>query len=151
MTVRLHSEERGRTPRDAGYSLLELLVVLAILGLLVAIAAPRVIGYLESSKVRTAQIQMAEVATALDIYRLDTGDYPSESQGLHALLTQPGQIEGWHGPYLTRAGGIVDPWGHPYIYKRPEGAATYQLSSLGADGQEGGEDDDADIPFEGSS
>ena len=130
---------------ERGYSLLELLVVLAILGLIIAIAAPRVIGYFDSSKAKAAQIQIANIAAALDLYYLANGAYPSEQQGLKALVEKPEGVQAWDGPYLNRADGIVDPWDRPYIYKQPGMHGKFDVSSLGADGKEGGEDDDRDL------
>ncbi len=136
---------RLRQGGEAGYTLIELLVVLAILGLIVAIAVPRVVGYLEGSKVKTAQIQLAQLDAALDLYRLDLGDYPGEAQGLKVLIEKPADARIWNGPYLSRADGVIDPWTHPYVYKRPAGDKGYRLYSLGADGAEGGEGEAADI------
>lgn len=106
-------QRRVRRAREHGYSLLELLVVLAILGLIIAIAAPRAIGYFESSKAKTAKVQIANISAALDIYYLSNGAYPSETLGLKALVVQPDGVEAWDGPYLNRADGIIDPWGPP--------------------------------------
>lgn len=130
---------------ERGYSLLELLVVLAILGLIIAIAAPRVIGYFDSSKAKAAQIQIANIAAALDLYYLANGAYPSEQQGLKALVEEPEGVQAWDGPYLNRADGIIDPWDRPYIYKQPGMHGKFDVSSLGADGKEGGEDEDRDL------
>lgn len=140
-------KENGRAVLrgDAGYTLLELLVVIAILGLIVAFAAPRVIGYFESSKSKAAQIQVSTLAAALDLYRLDMGSYPTQEQGLSALIEPPSGQPKWHGPYLTRSDGIIDPWDRPYIYVAPTKGAPLAIRSLGADGKEGGDGDDADV------
>lgn len=130
---------------QAGYSLLELLVVLAILALVIAIAAPRVIGYLSTSKVKVAQIQIQNIVTALDMYRMDNAGYPTEQQGLKALVEKPEGAQSWNGPYLTRAEGIIDPWGRPYAYRTPGLHGEVDVSSLGADGKDGGEGEDRDI------
>jgi general secretion pathway protein G len=130
---------------ERGYSLLELLVVLAILGLIIAIAAPRVIGYFDSSKAKAAQIQIANIAAALDLYYLANGAYPSEQQGLKALVERPEGVQAWDGPYLNRADGIVDPWDRPYLYKQPGAHGKFDVSTLGADGKEGGEAEDRDL------
>ncbi|PWR25355.1 type II secretion system major pseudopilin GspG [Zavarzinia aquatilis] len=144
------TEKRYRVATgEDGYTLIELLVVLAILGLLVAIAVPRVVGYLEGSKVKTAEIQLAQIDAALDLYRLDLGDFPGEAQGLKALIEKPDGARVWNGPYLNRADGIIDPWSRPYLYKRAAGAKDYRLYSLGADGAEGGEGEAADIVAKG--
>ncbi len=130
---------------ERGYSLLELLVVLAILGLIIAIAAPRLIGYFEASKAKTAKIQISNLATALDLYYLSNGSYPTEEQGLRALVERPESAAAWDGPYLNRAEGIVDPWGRPYLYKQPGVHSKFDIASLGADGKEGGTGEDADM------
>lgn len=130
---------------QAGYSLLELLVVLAILALVIAIAAPRVMGYLGSSKVKVAGIQIQNVVTALEMYRMDTSSYPSAAQGLKALVERPDGASSWNGPYLTRADGIIDPWGRPYVYRTPGLHGDVDVMSLGADGKEGGEGEDRDV------
>jgi general secretion pathway protein G len=128
-----------------GYSLLELLVVLAILGLIIAIAAPRVIGYFEASKAKTAKIQISNLTAALDLYYLANGVYPSEQQGMKALNEKPEGVATWDGPYLNRVDGIVDPWGRPYLYKIPGVHGKFDIQTLGADGKEGGEDENRDL------
>ena len=134
-----------RLRRQSGYSLLELLVVLAILGLIIAIAAPRVIGYFEASKAKAAKIQISNISTALDLYKLSNNTYPTEQQGLKALIEKPDSIATWDGPYLTRADGINDPWGRPYNYKVPGLHGAFDVNSLGADGKEGGAGEDQDL------
>jgi general secretion pathway protein G len=130
---------------EAGYSLLELLVVLAILGLIISIAAPRVIGYFESSKSKIAKIEISNLQAALDVYLLSEHAYPTQDQGLKALIESPQGVENWAGPYLTRKDGIVDPWGRPFIYKIPGAHGKFDISTLGADGKEGGTDEDQDL------
>jgi general secretion pathway protein G len=127
-----------------GYTLLELLVVLAIIALLVGFVAPKMMGYLGRAKSDAAKVQLHNVSTAIELYRLDTGAYPTEAEGLRALLERPGAVEHWNGPYLTRADGILDPWGQPFIYKQPGQHGDYDLMSYGADRKPGGEGDDAD-------
>lgn len=139
------TKPQKRLRRQRGYSLLELLVVLAILGLIIAIAAPRVIGYFEASKAKAAKIQIANISTALDLYKLSNNSYPTEQQGLKALVEKPDSIATWDGPYLTRADGINDPWGKPYNYKVPGLHGAFDVSSLGADGKEGGAGEDQDL------
>ena len=131
--------------REAGYTLLELLIVLAILGLIVSLVAPKVIGYFERSKTKAAEIQIATLMGTLELYRLDTGHYPSSSEGLSALLIKPEQAKNWHGPYLDRTDGIIDPWGRPYLYKPPAEGAPAVITSYGADGKPGGTDEDQDV------
>ncbi len=139
------TKPQKRLRRQRGYSLLELLVVLAILGLIIAIAAPRVIGYFEASKAKAAKIQIANISTALDLYKLSNNSYPTEQQGLIALVEKPDSVATWDGPYLTRADGINDPWGKPYNYKVPGLHGAFDVSSLGADGKEGGAGEDQDL------
>ncbi|NOT41697.1 MAG: type II secretion system major pseudopilin GspG [Alphaproteobacteria bacterium] len=139
------TKNRQRRRFERGYSLLELLVVLAILGLIIAIAAPRLIGYFEASKAKTAKIQISNLATAMDLYYLSNGGYPAEEQGLKALVEKPDGVPGWDGPYLNRAEGIIDPWGRPYLYKQPGVHGKFDISSLGADGKESGTGEDADL------
>ncbi len=131
-----------RASKQAGFTLVELLVVLGILGLLVGLAAPRVIGYLGSSNTKTARIQLGNIEASLDLYRLDQGRYP---ESLEALVSAPANADRWNGPYLKKSGGIVDPWGRQYGYKFPGDHGDYDLYSLGADGSEGGEDENQDV------
>jgi general secretion pathway protein G len=128
-----------------GYSLLELLVALAILGLIMAIAAPRIIGYFEASKAKAAKIQIANISAALELYQLSNGGLPTEQQGLKALIEKPEGAANWDGPYLNHAKGIIDPWNQGYIYKVPGQHGPFDVMSLGADGKEGGTGDDQDI------
>jgi general secretion pathway protein G len=128
----------------AGFTLLELLVVLVILGLLVGYVAPRYFAQIGKSEVKTAHAQINSLGKALDQYRLDTGHYPAAGQGLAALNTHPSGETKWGGPYLQKA-VPNDPWGRPYLYKSPGEHGEYDLSSLGKDGQPGGTDDNADI------
>jgi general secretion pathway protein G len=142
-------QRHGTRARDrkgeAGFTLVEILVVITIIGLIMAIVGPRVLNYLGESKVKAAKIQMESFSSALDLYYLDVGSYPSSSDGLTALVQRPGDAEAWNGPYLK--GGVVpnDPWGHPYVYRSPAEHAPYEIVSFGSDGQEGGTGTAADI------
>jgi general secretion pathway protein G len=129
--------ERVDRQRESGFTLVELLVVLAILGLLVAIATPQVLKYLAGAKIDTAKIELKSMATALDLFLLDEGRYPTEQEGLQALVTKPADIVYWAGPYLkTGATGVpLDPWGHPYQYRYPGQNGDYDLFSNGPDGK----------------
>ena len=131
--------------RENGFTLVELLVVLAILGLLVALAAPRVMKYLGSARSDTARIQIEKLSGILDLYRLDVGRYPTDQEGLRALVEKPAQVDSWNGPYLKNRESLTDPWGAPYTYRSPGQHGEFDLYSLGADGKEGGEDADKDI------
>jgi len=130
---------------EAGYTLLELLVVLAILVFITAIAVPQVIKYLDSAKTDTARIEIENLSATLDLYRLDVGRYPLEQEGLIALVERPAGAEKWNGPYLKKKDMILDPWDNPYNYRMPGEHGEYDIFSLGADGSEGGEGPDQDL------
>ena len=130
---------------EAGFTLVVILVVITIIGLIMALVGPRVLNYLAESKVKAARIQIESFATALDLFSLDAGRYPTTSEGLAALAHAPGGVDAWSGPYV-RAGAIPkDPWGHPYIYRSPSEHGPYDIISYGADGQQGGTGTAADI------
>src|ERR1700728_1042764 len=130
---------------EAGFTLVEILVVITIIGLIMAIVGPRVLNYLGESKIKAAKIQIESFESALDLYYLDMGRYPTSSDGLVALVQRPGSVLEWNGPYLK--GGVVpnDPWGHSYVYRSPSEHVPYEIVSFGADGQEGGTGTAADI------
>lgn len=134
-----------RRGRAAGFTLLELLVVLAILGLLAAIAAPQVLKHLGGAKSDAARIQIQNLAATLDLYRLDTGRYPTEREGLVSLVERPAGDPVWDGPYLKRKDALTDPWGRPYAYRFPGRFGPFDLFTLGADNREGGEGEDRDV------
>ena len=129
---------------QAGFTLVEILVVITIIGLIMALVGPRVLNYLGESKAKAAKIQIESFSSALDLYYLDLGRYPSSNEGLTAL-TRGNNAPGWNGPYLR--GGVVpnDPWGHSYVYRSPGQRSPYDIISLGSDGQEGGSGTAADI------
>jgi general secretion pathway protein G len=131
--------------RQRGFTLVELLVVLVILGLVAAFAAPRVIKYLGGAKTDSAKIQIERLSGVLDLYRLEVGSYPSEEDGLTALIERPADTETWNGPYIKKAGALNDPWGRPYLYRVPGDYGEYDLYSLGLDGEEGGDGEDRDV------
>jgi general secretion pathway protein G len=117
----------------AGFTLIELLVVLAILGLMIAVVTPQVLKYLGKAKIDTARIEMRNMETALDLYLIDVGRYPTQQEGLDALVKNPGGLQGWHGPYLKTNRVPVDPWGHSYQYRVPGQQGDYDLYTLGPD------------------
>jgi len=129
---------------QAGFTLLELLVVLVILGLLAGYVAPRYFSQVGKSEVTTAQAQLVGLEKALDQYRIDTGRYPSTEQGLAALNAKPADEARWAGPYLKKA-VPSDPWGNPYQYRMPGEHSEVDVFSLGRDGRPGGTEADADI------
>jgi len=128
-----------------GFTLVEILVVITIIGLIMALVGPRVINYLGEAKVKAAKIQIESFGSALDLFYLDAGRYPSSSEGLAALAQRPGGATAWNGPYLKGAAVPKDPWGRPYIYRSPGEHGPYDITSYGADGQEGGTGTAADI------
>jgi general secretion pathway protein G len=139
---------RGRiASTECGFTLLELLVVLAILGLLVAFVAPAALRQLGSAKHKVAEQSIERIAGILDIYRLDIGSYPTTDQGLGALATKPSGVTGWNGPYVKDANDLNDPWGRPYVYRSPSArpSHTFDITTLGADGKPGGDGEDEDI------
>lgn len=143
---RHHSHRPGRRRTDQrGFTLLELLVVLVILGLVVGFAAPQVFNYLSRARTDAARVQLESLAGVLDFYRLDVGSYPSEAEGLAALLAAPPDASGWSGPYLQRREQLLDPWSRPFHYRMPGAHGAYDLFSLGADGREGGSGENRDV------
>jgi len=134
-----------RNRRASGFTLIELLVVLVILGLLAGLVGPRVIKHLGESKSKTAILQIEELSSALDLYRLEVGSYPSSDQGLVALVEQPVGIDQWNGPYLRKKTIRLDPWGQPYHYRAPGENGPFDIYSLGADNADGGEGEARDI------
>jgi general secretion pathway protein G len=135
---------RRRSRGEGGFTLVEMLVVITIIGLIMALVGPRVLNYLGESKAKAAKIQLESFASALDLYYLDLGRYPSSNEGLGALV-HPSNTSGWNGPYLRGGALPNDPWGHPYLYRSPGDRAPYTIISLGSDGQEGGSGTAADI------
>lgn len=133
------SSDRKAGSSDAGFTLIELLVVLAILGMLVAIATPQVLKYLGSARVETTRVQIHNLSTALDFFKLDVGRYPTTNEGLNALLVAPSGLANWNGPYLKQGASLDDPWGHPYAYVSPGVHSDFDLSSGGPEGDAHGD------------
>lgn len=127
-----------------GFTLLELLVTLVIVGLLAGIVGPNVFKQMGKSEVKAARAQMDGLQKALDQYRLDVGRYPSTEQGLAALWSKPGNEPRWAGPYLSKA-VPQDPWGRDYLYRSPGEHGEYDLATLGKDGREGGDGENQDV------
>jgi general secretion pathway protein G len=142
----LVSDAKRKNPlkiSQQGFTLIELLIVMIILGLLAALVAPKMFQKVGSSKQKAAKAQISMIGTALDAYRLDVGSYPNSEEGLGALRKNPGH-GAWDGPYLSKE-VPNDPWGRPYVYRAPGDHGDYDMYSLGADGQEGGDGENADV------
>jgi general secretion pathway protein G len=134
-----------RLPKD-GFTLIEMLVVLTIIGLIVGLVGPRVLNYLAESRVKTAKLQIESFGSALDLFNMDTGRYPTTAEGLEALVQRPPDVTVWNGPYIKGSTVPLDPWGHAYQYHAPvDSVPPYQIVSLGSDGREGGTGTAADI------
>src|ERR1700722_18486946 len=140
--------ERGPNAGQQGFTLVEMLVVISIIGLIMGLIGPRVLNYLSESKVKTARIQLQSFAGGLDLFYLDAGRFPSTSEGLGALMQRTPGVAAWNGPYLKGNTLPNDPWNHPYIYRAPGDHAPYEIISYGSDGQEGGTGLAADITTE---
>ncbi|HET9916623.1 MAG TPA: type II secretion system major pseudopilin GspG [Candidatus Binatia bacterium] len=129
---------------QAGFTLIELIVVVMIIGLLAGLVAPQFMKQSERAEAKTAKAQIELFGTALDTFRLDVGRYPTSQEGLAALMQKPGGVDRWDGPYL-RKDLPPDPWGKPYIYKSPGDHGAYDIISYGADGVAGGDGNNRDI------
>jgi general secretion pathway protein G len=130
--------------KHAGFTLLELLVVIVIIGLLAGYVAPRYFAQVGKSEIQVAKAQIDSIEKALDQFRLDTRLYPSAEQWLDALVTKPANEPNWSGPYLKKA-VPSDPWGRPYVYRIPGEKSEFQIFSFGKDGKAGGSGEDADL------
>ena len=141
------STARRRRAREAeaGFTLVEMLVVITIIGMIMALVGPRVLNYLSESKAKAAKIQIQSFSSALDLFYLDAGRFPTSSEGLGALAHAVSGVTSWNGPYLKGGSVPNDPWGNPYVYKQPGEKDPYEIRSLGSDGQEGGTGTAGDI------
>jgi len=129
---------------EKGFSLIELLIVMVIIGMLASLVGPKMFSKVGKSKQKSAKAQISMLETSLDMYRLDMGKYPTTDQGLAALRVKPDDNENWDGPYLPKE-VPMDPWGNPYQYESPSEHGDFQIIANGADGTEGGEGEDQDI------
>jgi general secretion pathway protein G len=138
---------RAKRPLSAsdGFSLMELLVVLAIMGLLAGLVLPRVMGALGKAKIDTTKTQVDQLSAALDFFQVDNGRYPNTGEGLEALIKRPDGLATWNGPYLAKNEIPLDGWHHPFIYQADQDADGYSITSLGADGKPGGTGANADV------
>jgi general secretion pathway protein G len=142
MARRAHADSHGL---ERGFTLVEMLVVITIIGMIMGLIGPRVLNYLSESKVKTARIQIQSFGSALDLFYLDAGRYPSTAEGLAALVRPTSGAAGWSGPYLKGGNVPNDPWNNPYVYRSPGQHAPFEIVSYGSDGQEGGTGLAADI------
>ena len=131
------SRRRRLLRGEEGFTLVEVLVVISIIGMVMALVGPRVLNYLGESKIKAAKIQIASFGSALDLFYMDTGRYPSNSEGLNALVQKPGNVTYWNGPYMVGTKVPLDPWGRPYVYRTPGDKVPYNILSYGAEGQNG--------------
>ncbi len=146
MVERLHTVRKSlRGDADAGFTLLELLVVLGILALLATVGYPQVLRYLGVARTETAKAQISAIATSLELYALDNGGFPSQQAGLTALVQPPAGARRWRGPYLKKAEGLIDPWGNPYQFRVPGKNSPFELVTLGRDNAPGGDGEDRDV------
>jgi general secretion pathway protein G len=134
-----------RRRREAGMTLLELLVVITVLGLLTAAVGTVALNYLGRAKTETTQLRINQVESGLDLFRLDMGRYPTDAEGLQALVQAPANAEKWQGPYLKKAEAIEDAWGNPFLYSSPGQHGEVDIYSLGADQADGGDGEDQDV------
>ncbi|HEY1942361.1 MAG TPA: type II secretion system major pseudopilin GspG [Roseiarcus sp.] len=132
------SSRVSRRDGEAGFTLVEMLVVITIIGLIMGLVGPRVLSYLSQSKGKAAKIQIESLVAAMDLYYLDNGRYPGANEGLVALVERPSSAPAWNGPYLKTGSVPVDPWGHPYVYKVPGDHGPYEIDSYGSAGPESG-------------
>lgn len=132
------------TRDNRGFSLIEIMIVMVIIGLLASLVGPKLFGKLGQAKTKTAKAQIEMLMAALDAYRLDVGSYPSQQGGLNALISNPGAPE-WAGPYLAKGQVPQDPWNHPYVYQIPGQHGEVDIFSLGGDNKAGGTGEDADV------
>ena len=131
--------------RRAGFSLIEMLVVLVIIGLIMSLVGPRVLNYLTDARSKAARLQIESLGNSLDLFFVDVNRYPNTQQGLTALVKRPPGIESWNGPYLKGNAIPKDPWGNSYVYRSPGAHGPYDLMSYGSDEREGGEGAAADV------
>ena len=143
--MRLHRSRRPRILRgEGGYTLTEMLVVIGIISLIAAVLTPAILGQMSRARAKAAQLQLETLAASVENFRSDVGRYPSQQEGLQALVQDPGSLEGWVGPY-TRTKALKDPWGRPVLYVPTSDGHAFEVESLGADGKPGGTGADRDL------
>lgn len=134
-----------REAGESGYTLTEMLVVIGIICLIAAVLTPNLLGQLGRSRAKAAQLQLDTVASSVEIFKSDVGRYPTQIEGLNALVKDPGSLTGWTGPYVKSAQSLNDPWNDPILYKLAPDDRSFYVQSLGADGKTGGTGLDADL------
>jgi general secretion pathway protein G len=144
-------DQRRPHEGEQGFTLVEMLVVITIIGLIMGLIGPRVLNYLSESKVKAAKIQLQSFSSALDLFFLDAGRFPSTAEGLGALVKQTPGVGAWNGPYLRGGSLPNDPWNHSYLYRSPGEHGPYDIMTYGSDGQEGGSGTAADISLESTT
>lgn len=145
MMLNIVHPRQPRRNRRAGLTLLEIMIVLAIIALIAGLAVPRLMGSFGRAKSQAAQIQLTNIKSALQLYYIDLGRYPTEAEGLTALLVAPSGAAGWHGPYVDDQKSLDDPWGRPFVYHFPGAQGVFDLLTYGRDGASGGSSEDSDI------
>ncbi|WP_217430522.1 type II secretion system major pseudopilin GspG [Parasulfitobacter algicola] len=133
--------------RKAGATILEVLIVLSIIALIAAVVGPRLVGYLGRAKTETAELQVKNLAEAVQLFYIDMGRYPTTSEGLGVLVHSPAGEAAWQGPYMPTEEALVDPWGRDYLYEEPSGQGSFKIQSQGRDGTRGGTGEDTDVAF----
>jgi general secretion pathway protein G len=146
-TVQVAGSRSRKRRGEAGFTLLELLVVIVILGMLIMLVAPNVMRQFAGAKSKIVRESIENLTAVLDLYKLDIGSYPSTADGLQALVTQPSDVSNWHGPYVKGDAVPIDPWGRPFTYRNPSERERrdYDLCSLGPTGQAAGTGDNGEI------
>ena len=142
--MRLHSRAHFAA-RISGFTLLELLVVIVIMGMLAAVVAPQIMNMFSGAKSDTAALQVETLMTSLNYYKIDVGSYPTMEQGLDVLWKAPADVRNWRGPYVRKPQHLIDPWGRPYRYRIPGRETAVEVYSLGEDNREGGDGESTDI------
>jgi general secretion pathway protein G len=140
-----HMQKQDNREKEAGYTLLEVMVVLLILVLIASVAAPVMFNQLGKAKTRTARLQIEALSAQLDFFRIDVQRYPTSQEGLRTLVEEPEGIEAWAGPYIKKSASLTDPWGRGYLYRSPGEHGEFDLFTLGSDNAEGGDGEDSDV------